>query len=359
MNITQYVNDGELLILPDNPNLLYSGRIGMNSDFEPEMVYACSYVKWHFRGTGAAIIISCRKFYWRAYAGCILDGRQLVFELPEDGTVRLELGHGLPDCDHVVTFFKRQDACNNITVHGIILDTGSELAPRPERPERRIEVYGDSVSAGEVSEAVAYIARPDPEGHDGCYSNSWYSYSWIAARKLHAELHNISQGGIALLPETGWFAGPDYVGLEQIYDKEKYYPELDRAANWDFGKYTPHVVIVAIGQNDAHPIDYMKDDYHGAQAKNWRRHYCEFILKLRALYPKALIICTTTILEHDESWDKAIDEAVVAAKDPRIKHFLYSENGTATPGHIRIPEAEIMAQELVEYIKSFGEDIWT
>ena len=36
-------------------------------------------------------------------------------------------------------------------------------------------MYGDSVSAGEVSEAVEYTGKPDPE-HNGQYSNSWYSY---------------------------------------------------------------------------------------------------------------------------------------------------------------------------------------
>ncbi len=30
------------------------------------------------------------------------------------------------------------------------------------RPVRRIEVYGDSVSAGEVSEATAYAGKADP-----------------------------------------------------------------------------------------------------------------------------------------------------------------------------------------------------
>lgn len=35
---------------------------------------------------------------------------------------------------------------------------------------RRIEVYGDSVSAGEVSEAVDCVGKEDPV-HNGGYSN--------------------------------------------------------------------------------------------------------------------------------------------------------------------------------------------
>ena len=85
-------------------------------------------------------------------------------------------------------------------------------------PPRRIEVYGDSVSAGEVSEAVDYVAKSDPE-HNGEYSNSWYSYAWIAARKLDAQLHDIAQGGVALLDNTGWYHEPDYIGMEHVWNK--------------------------------------------------------------------------------------------------------------------------------------------
>lgn len=35
---------------------------------------------------------------------------------------------------------------------------------------------------------------------------------------------------------------------------------------------------------------------------------------------------------------------------PRILHFPYESNGTGTPGHIRIPEAERMGHELASFI---------
>lgn len=41
-----------------------------------------------------------------------------------------------------------------------------------------------------------------------------------------------------------------------------------------------------------------------------------------------------------------------------VHHFLYSNNGRGTPGHIRRPEAEKMAEELSAYIESLGEEIW-
>lgn len=376
--VNSLVGEDEVLITPDNPMLQYSGRLGYTENNEPELIYPCSYVKWHFRGTSTAVIVSVKRFYWDAFAGVIIDARQATLRLTEGEFQRIELGRDMVDADHMVTLFKRQDACNIITIHGIVVNKGAELDICPEKPERRIEVYGDSVSAGEVSEAVHCIAQPDPEGHEGCYSNSWYSYPWITARKLKAEIHDIAQGGIALMPGTGWFSGPDYVGLEQTYDKVKYYPDLANASEWDFSRYIPHVVIVAVGQNDANPVDFMKEDIEGERAEVWRKHYRQFILKLREKYPKALIICATTVLCHDSAWDESIERVVKALNggieanvggevpvsgndsegDRRIRHFLYMNNGKGTPGHIRIPEAEMMAMELSNYINSFGDSVW-
>ena len=88
---------------------------------------------------------------------------------------------------HEVLLFKRQDSCHMMQIHGFLGSSDLELLPCASLPFRRIEVYGDSVSAGEVSEAVAYCGQPDPV-HNGEYSNSYYSYAWLTARKLGARL---------------------------------------------------------------------------------------------------------------------------------------------------------------------------
>ena len=67
---------------------------------------------------------------------------------------------------------------------------------------------------------------------------------------------------------------------------------------------------------------------------------------------------TTTILGHNENWDKAIDQVSHELGDTNVYHFLYTNNGTGTPGHIRIPEAERMSDELAAFIDSLGKEIW-
>ena len=193
-----------------------------------------------------------------------------------------------------------------------------------------MEVFGDSVSCGEVSEALKYVGKPDPE-HDGEYSNSWYSYAWITARKLGQNFTTPHRWN-RTLDHTGWFMEPDYLGVESCYDKLEYCPALSRVKSWDFKKYQPQVVVVAIGQNDNHPVDYMAENYQSEKSVYWRKRYQEFIEKLMELYPDSQIILTTTILMHDKNWDTSIGEVCRRIDSSRVHHFLYQKNGSAHRG---------------------------
>lgn len=345
-------------IAADNRKLQYCGRIDWSSPQEPVFIFPCTSVKMKFTGNVLKIHVRNKNAYWDNYLGCILDGAQSAILLPKEGSAVLEIPVKLTENDvHEVLFFKRQDACHELSILGFEISEDGELLELPEKPKRKIEVYGDSVSAGEISEAVDYAGKEDPE-HNGEYSNSWYSYAWITARRLGAELHDIAQGGIALLDETGWYHAPDYIGMESVWDKVRYDPDFGEVTEWDFSGYIPQVVIVAIGQNDSHPQDYMKENYDGEQSARWRSHYKGFLAKLRGQYPSARIICCTTLLCHDEAWDRSIGQAVREMKDERITQCLFKRNGRGTPGHLRISEAEEMAKELAAYIDSLTIEGW-
>lgn len=345
-------------ILPNNSSLIYSGRIDVSDPFAIVWTYPGTFVRIKFKGTQLFIHVRNKHNYWNNYLGVAEGDAQTKLLLPEKGEATIEIPlQTTQDNIHEVMIFKRQDACHELTILGFEIncntDDECELLEASPLPPRRIEVYGDSVSAGEVSEAVDYVAKTDPE-HNGEYSNSWYSYAWIAARKLDAQLHDIAQGGVALLDNTGWYHEPDYIGMEQVWNKMRYNPDYGTVKEWDFSKYTPDIVIVAIGQNDSHPDDYMKTDYEGEKAKNWRIHYRQFLAKLRETYPDAWIICCTTLLQHDIGWDMSISQAVLDIADKKISHCVFQRNGKATPGHLRIPEAEEMAEELCHYIHSLN-----
>lgn len=387
-----YIYD-KILVRPDAEYYGYSGRIETADPEAPVFAWACSSVSFRMKGKEAVLLIENRHSYYENSLGVLVDGEyrgkivlhdgdremgedwnQFSFRLSTDNVKCLQEEHTvekegirfydlsafLDGEEHLVTVYKRMDACHYFTFHGILTQKESISGMPPRKPLRRIEVYGDSVSCGEVSEAVLRCGMDDPDGHNGKYSNSFYSYSWILARKLGAELHDVSQGGISLMDGDGYFNGPDCTGMLSCYDKTLYHPGLGKTTPWDSGKYIPHVVIVAIGQNDAHPVNHMGEDYDGAMAKHWREEYRRFLELLRTAYPKAQIILTTTILGHDPAWDRAIGQVAeeMNSTDGKVHHFLYSQNGCGTSGHIRRPEAERMAEEMKEFIESLGEGVW-
>lgn len=341
-----------------DPRLSYSGRIAFE-DGKAIFVYPATYVKIRFCGKNIRALVDNNSQYWDNYVGVFVDGVQTKIRLENDATKiqNLVLAENLAEEAHEVMLFKRQDACHEMGFYGFEMEE-AVILPAEEKPKRKIEVYGDSVSAGEVSEALAYVGKEDPEWHCGELSNSYYSYAWTLARRLEAQLHDIAQGGIALLDGTGWYDAPNYMGMESVYGMVRYNRAFGSPIPWDFSKYTPNVVIVAIGQNDNHPTDYMATDKDGAAAERWKQHYESFVERLANIYPNAQIVLCTTILQHHQNWDLAIEEICRKMNHPRVHHFLFEANGCGTPGHIRRPEAEQMALELAVYLEGLNIEGW-
>lgn len=357
MELKSINNLGYKLIEADNLNYSYMGRIDFQNPKAPTIIYAGSTIKIKFSGKTLKIALKNYHNCYENAVGYIIDGvmgKAIIAEHNKD--VVLEIKNDLEDKLHDLVIYKRQDAAHFFDFYGIVIEKDAYVQAFAEKKTRKIECFGDSVSAGEVSEAVDYVGKEDPEGHNGIYSNSWYSYSMITARNLNAELNNNAQGGLAVMNGTGYFNAEDYLGLEFTYDKLKYNPFLGECNKWDFSRYTPNVVIMALGQNDSHPVNYINEDLEKREL--WKKKYSDIILDLRSKYKNALFIVITTILCHDKGWDDALDEMVESINDKKIVRFKFKRNGVGTPGHIRIPEAEEMSKELTEFIESFGEEIW-
>ncbi|MCC8104234.1 MAG: electron transporter RnfD [Clostridiales bacterium] len=369
-DFTTFNLERDRLVDPAHDELLYCGRIDDTNPHEPVFVQPGSFVRIAFSGSSwiRAVVVNHRR--WNAsWVGALVDQEQHRMEIEEDDVpVTLLLAEDLDkETEHVVTFFKRMDQCHEYRFLGFYLEDGAKVGRLRPLPGKKIEFYGDSVTAGEVSEAVPFCGMPDPPS-DGEYNNAYFSFAWATARRLHAQAHIVAHGGMAMMDGLGYMQLPDgsTAGMESCYDKVYFYPaeaqrggiSAMRMERWNFARFTPQVVVAAVGQNDAWPFDFMREDEHGEQAVAWRSHYRAWIESLRRIYPDAWIVLMTTILEHHPGWDRSIGRVCAELNDPKIVHFLFEENGRGTPGHIRVPEAMNMALELGGFIESLSDRLW-
>ena len=332
--------------------LQYAGRVDFTDPQHPVFLFPATSVRFRLTGRRLVVYLHNAHHLWENRLGVVINGEQFGVELSWDADCEIDLSAHLVEGVNDVLLFKRQDSCHKVIFD--CLETEGELLPPPERPHRRIEFYGDSVSAGEVTERDDHAGQLDPPDHNARWNNVWHSYAWQCARMLNAEISDIAQGGIALQDGRGWFQP---CGMLTVYDKIAYNPHWNDLRPWDFARWTPHVVVIAIGQNDNAQGDYMHEDYDGDLARAWRVDYRRLIGNLREKYPHAYILCTTTVMMHSPEWDKAIGEVVAEVSDERVRQFLYTGNGAVTPGHVRRCEAEVMARELADYIEQLP-NIW-
>lgn len=352
------------LIAAHDKNIRYMGRIDWTEKCVPKIVFAGTSITLKFKGTKINALIYNHKFYNVMELGIVVDGREdkIRFDTNYE-KFSLPIAENLKFEEHTVTLFKRQDATHYFDFFGFEVDENAEILPPDPRPARRIECYGDSVSAGAVCEAMEFTAQCDPENHEGIYDNAWHSYSMITARNLGAEIHDIAQGGIAIFDGTGYYHAPTHIGMETAYNKTCYFPEADGGySDWNFSQYIPHVVILAVGQNDQHNEHDGDPDITDSQFRTkWKNRYKEIIRDLHSEYPNAVFIMLLTVLMHDAQWDKAIDEIVRELRNEgfdKISHFMFKRTGKATPGHPRLSEQYEMAEELTAYISNMGDEIW-
>lgn len=354
-------------IVPTKEKFLYTGRIDFTNESEPLFIYAGSMAETIFTGKKLSIYVKNEGMGAYHSLGVVLDNVQYKFELPADFSenhkeIRIDVADSLEEGEHTLTIFKRQAAAHYFRLCGIETEEDSRLILPQKDYALNIEVYGDSVSAGELCEDFYREGCLDSSEIKGVgmYDNSWFSYPLITGRMLNARVYDNSQGGIALLDKTGFFNGPDpekLMGVETTYNKLSYVPYSSVGfTDWDFSSFTPDLVIMAIGQNDPNPFPEKTQD--SEFIRRWKDKYKSIVYDLREKYGKKLkVLMILTVLMHDPRWDSYLDdierELEQETGEKWAKHFTFSRCGKATPGHPRITEQYEMAYELSREIEAW------
>lgn len=330
-------------IAPDHPQLQYTGRIDTADRGGAVVSWPGSRIAGAFSGTSLALVLDDER--GMNYFNVHIDGegaRPVILQL-DKGEKTYLVANGLAPGRHTFALVKRTEGEEGATVfRGLALDDGAGLLAPPPRPARRIEFFGDSITSGMGNEAPP--AGGDELGKD---KNIERSYAAIAARQLGAEAHFTSQSGIGVMISWFPFTMPDF------YDQLS--AVGDNSSRWDFSRWTPDVVVVNLMQNDSwligrdHKLQPEPDEAGRIAA------YQAFVGQLRALYPKAYIVCALGSMDatrRGSPWPGYVSAAVDrlrAAGDRRIDTLFFPFTGYEK--HPRVAQHQANADLLTALVR--------
>ena len=323
----------------------YSGRIDFRDPSAPKFSYAGSYISTCFQGTSLRAVFDDLGDRWNVSGnkvGFILDNGTMIVNVLEKGQPGQDVmvAADLKDTIHSLVIAKLVgpgQGSSTLVFKGLALDDGKMLEAPAPRPITKIEVYGDSVTEGESAGCL--------EGTHDCGDGSgWLSYANILARMLNAEIHNLGIGGLAVRNETGYYDGA-HTGLEKTWDKVKPYNDMPA---WDFSRFTPNLIIMAMGVNDASTG--ALDDLPA-----WKESYLSIVRAISQKYGSAVPILFT-VAAIETAADKAYP-CVQQVADTLCAEGLQTEVcrfSFRVSGHPNRVEHQAMAEELYRFITEKG-----
>ncbi|MDD4969689.1 MAG: GDSL-type esterase/lipase family protein [Paludibacter sp.] len=336
---------GSIFVPFNNQNLTYMGRVEKVENQYAKIYWPGTSVTLNFQGTELKAVLKNGKETTYFYA--IVDGNdQEALKIKAD-TIQssIVLATGLKNANHTVQLFKLSNNTSFTYFYGFELGDGSTVLAANPLPQRKIEFYGNSITAGH---GVDVLPGHDDSGSPEYFNNYW-TYAARTARHFNAQYSCISRSGIGVM--VSWFP----IIMPEMYDRLN--PE-DPASKWDFAAYTPDVVVINLFQNDMwltaspnHPQFKARFGITPPDVPTIIQSYQNFVKSIRSKYPDASIICvlgSMNATQKGSPWPGYIETAVKGLSDSKIlTHFFPYKD---TPGHPKAAEQKVMADDLIDFI---------
>ena len=345
---------------PDDPNILYTGRIDFSDPKKPIFSAPGVTIQARFHGTSATVMFQDEFAYGtnRNYYDAVIDDTTVVKIAPEKTVTKYPVASGLPYGEHSLTLVKRTEASiGSCQFLGFEFDGG--ILPAPAALPRRIEVIGDSICCGTGAEAVNASPQCQEDGWGQPYNNARLSFGPVMARALNAACHLTAVSGIGLTRNYSFQY--DARPMPDVYDLT--FLEQTSSPAWDTSRFVPDVIVIALGTNDFSPGD---SERPSLSVDDFAAAYVKFIGQLRSYYPKASIFCTTSPMLGDR-WPTSADRfstdqinAIIKvvgemnnSGDAKVYKFMATKIvGMGCGTHPNVDQQAAMAEELRTYVAS-------
>ncbi len=334
----------QLLVKANNKSISYLGRIAVSSD-SASFFWPGSTLKLNFEGTSVQVTMKSKLESGYFYA--IIDHNLATAVKFQSNLEKktISVAKGLSPGAHSLELYKLTNNTSENVLYSIEIDGKAKVLSPDPLPKRKIEFYGNSITAGHG------VDRPAGMNDSGAaeHFNNYYTYAALTARHFNAQYSIIARSGIGIV--ISWF--PEI--MPEIYDRLN---PFDPASKWDFNKYQPDIVVINLFQNDSwltnrpdHPQFKARFGTTKPSEEFIISAYRNFVSKIREKYPKAQIICALGNMDatgKDSKWPGYIQKAVEQIKDKSIQTVFFPYKNT--PGHPTKSEQQAMADQLINFI---------
>ncbi|HEY4016143.1 MAG TPA: SGNH/GDSL hydrolase family protein [Polyangiaceae bacterium] len=318
--------------------LQWMGRVDASSPGGPRFAWPGTAVSVRFSGSSLAVRLK--------------DEGSNAFEVIVDGAAKgvlftgpsrelYPIASGLDAGDHEATLVKRTEALfGEVQLLGFVPSSEGALGPASAwRPARRIELVGDSITAGYGDEGTTPTCP-----FSASTENELAAYGAIAARALGAEHATLA------------WSGKTVAGMAALYDRAL----PGRAdSRWDAASWVPDAVVINLGTNDMLRSDAKEDSFVAA--------FDSLVARVRAAHPRAFIVCALgpmltdgfpsggRRLSHARAYLQAVVEHARAAGDARVELLEFPTQDTTKAGcgfHPGLAAHRAMADQLAALLRS-------
>ncbi|MBF9252548.1 GDSL family lipase [Pontibacter sp. 172403-2] len=323
------------------------GRYTLNDAQNLELVSSAAHVGFSFAGTEARVFAAAPDAGAHTY---------LQYELDGEYQGRLKIS-GLQDTlvitaptagKHTVWLYKTTEAHTGPLV--IKKVSGQQVAPLAKPDAPLIEFIGNSITCGAAADP-SEVPCGTGEYHD--QHNAYMAYGPRVARALNANFILSCVSGIGTY--RNW--NSDGPTMPEVYEKEDF--RINTPQDWDFSRYTPAVVSIALGTNDFSEGDGTSErlPFDSAQFVN---SYSNFVKLVKTKYPEARIALLSSpmlngrkkqMLENCLTAIKAQIDAAYPSDKPVALHFFEPMQASGCSGHPSVEEHGIMANELAPFFQ--------
>ncbi len=324
------------------------GRSRTQPGQELELITSAAHIGWIFKGDSCTFVVRATSPGAHSYLQYELDGQYMGrFRVNGDGNQAFGI-QAQSKGTHTVWLYKTTEAHSGaLWVKAV---SGKKIRSLLKAQMPTIEFIGNSITCGAAADASDI---PCSEGEYLDHHNAYWAYGPRIARELGAEYMLSSVSGYGVY--RNWdVAGPT---LPDVYEKVDLHNST--AESWDFSRFSPDVVSIALGTND----------FSGGDGRHFRpefrpdsfvQTYIAFVKRVKGHYPNARIALLSSPMVQGENdvvfrdclnRVKAEIDQAYPADFPVSLFFFEPMEASGCSGHPSIADHGIMAEQAMDFFR--------